>query len=150
MKKFVFPLEKVLRFRTSLLDEEKNKLAELRRDVVETENRIADCHRQIEQSDLEMKESAARGTSILQMRMFNFEIDSARRMIAELEKTLKKQQALAEQQLAVVLEATKDVNGLERLRDKQREEYDEAIRKADDLTISELISSQYVREGHSQ
>lgn len=150
MKKFVFPLEKVLRFRTSLLDEEKNKLAELRRDVVETENRIEDCHRQIEQSDLQMKESAARGTSILQMRMFSFEIDSARRMIAELEKTLKKQQALAEQQLAVVLEATKDVNGLERLRDKQREEYDEAIRKADDLTISELISSQYVREGHSQ
>lgn len=150
MKKFNFPLEKVLRFRTSLLDEEKNRLAELRRDVIETENKIEDCRRQIAQSDLKLKESAMRGTSVMELQMLNFQIDSARRMITELEKTLKKQRALAEKQLAVVLEATKDVNGLERLRDKQREEYNEAVRKEDDLTISELVSSQYVRGDHSR
>ena len=33
MKKFVFPLEKVLKYRTSLLDEEKNRLAGLRREL---------------------------------------------------------------------------------------------------------------------
>lgn len=150
MKKFNFPLEKVLRFRTSLLDEEKNRLAELRRDVIETENKIEDCRCQIAQSDLKLKESAMQGTSVMELQMLNFQIDSARRMITELEKTLKKQRALAEKQLAVVLEATKDVNGLERLRDKQREEYNEAVRKEDDLTISELVSSQYVRGDHSR
>lgn len=149
MKKFNFPLEKVLRFRTSLLDEEKNKLAELRRDVIETESRIEDCQRQIDASDLELKESAAKGTTIQRIQILNFQIDSARNMIEELEKQLKKQQLLVERQLAVVLEATKDVNGLERLKEKQLEEYNEAIRKEDDLTISELVSSQYVRD-HSR
>lgn len=150
MKKFNFPLEKVLKFRTSLLDEEKNRLAELRRDAAETESRIEDCRRQIKQSDLELKESAARGTTIGRIQLLNFEIDSANRMIEELEKQLKKQLFLVERQLAVVLEATKDVNGLERLKDKQREEYNEAIRKEDDLTISELVSSQYLRGDHSR
>ncbi|MBP0981964.1 MAG: flagellar FliJ family protein [Oscillospiraceae bacterium] len=149
MKKFNFPLEKVLRFRTSLLDEEKNKLAELRRDVIETENKIDDCRRQMAESDLELKESAAKGTTIQRIQILNFQIESARNMIEELEKQLKKQQLLVERQLGVVLEATKDVNGLERLKEKQREEYNEAVRKEDDLTISELVSSQYVRD-HSQ
>jgi len=149
MKKFNFPLEKVLRFRTSLLDEEKNKLAELRRDVIETENKIEDCRRQMAESDLELKESAAKGTTIQRIQILNFQIESARNMIEELEKQLKKQQLLVERQLGVVLEATKDVNGLERLKEKQREEYNEAVRKEDDLTISELVSSQYVRD-HSQ
>lgn len=149
MKKFNFPLEKVLRFRTSLLDEEKNKLAELRRDVIETENQIEDCRRQMAESDLELKESAAKGTTIQRIQILNFQIESARNMIEELEKQLKKQQLLVERQLGVVLEATKDVNGLERLKEKQREEYNEAVRKEDDLTISELVSSQYVRD-HSR
>ena len=149
MKKFNFPLEKVLRFRTSLLDEEKNKLAELRRDVIETENQIEDCRRQMAESDLELKESAAKGTTRQRIQILNFQIESARNMIEELEKQLKKQQLLVERQLGVVLEATKDVNGLERLKEKQREEYNEAVRKEDDLTISELVSSQYVRD-HSQ
>ena len=149
MKKFNFPLEKVLRFRTSLLDEEKNKLAELRRDVIETENKIDDCRRQMAESDLELKESAAKGTTIQRIQILNFQIESARNMIEELEKQLKKQQLLVERQLGVVLEATKDVNGLERLKEKQREEYNEAVRKEDDLTISELVSSQYVRD-HSR
>ncbi|MBP1557416.1 MAG: flagellar FliJ family protein [Oscillospiraceae bacterium] len=149
MKKFNFPLEKVLRFRTSLLDEEKNKLAELRRDVIETENKIDDCRRQMAESDLELKESTAKGTTIQRIQILNFQIESARNMIEELEKQLKKQQLLVERQLGVVLEATKDVNGLERLKEKQREEYNEAVRKEDDLTISELVSSQYVRD-HSQ
>lgn len=150
MKKFNFPLEKVLKFRTSLLDEEKNRLAELRRDAAETESRIEDCRRQIERSDLELKESAARGTTIGRIQLLNFEIDGAKIMIEELEKQLKKQLLLVERQLNVVLEATKDVNGLERLKDKQREEYNEAVRKEDDLTISELVSSQYMRGGHSR
>lgn len=150
MKKFNFPLEKVLRFRTSLLDEEKNRLAELRRDAAETESRIEDCRCQIAQSDLKLKETAMRGTDIMQLQMLNYQIDSARRMISELERTLRMQRALVERQLEVVLEATKDVNGLERLRDKQREEYNEAVRKEDDLTISELVSSQYVRGDHSR
>ena len=149
MTKFNFPLEKVLRFRTSLLDEEKNKLAELRRDVIETENKIDDCRRQMAESDLELKESAAKGTTIQRIQILNFQIESARNMIEELEKQLKKQQLLVERQLGVVLEATKDVNGLERLKEKQREEYNEAVRKEDDLTISELVSSQYVRD-HSR
>ena len=149
MKKFNFPLEKVLRFRTSLLDEEKNKLAELRRDVIETENKIDDCRRQMAESDLELKESTAKGTTIQRIQILNFQIETARNMIEELEKQLKKQQLLVERQLGVVLEATKDVNGLERLKEKQREEYNEAVRKEDDLTISELVSSQYVRD-HSQ
>lgn len=150
MKKFVFPLEKVLKYRTSLLDEEKNRLAELRRELSEIESQIENCHRQIDSSDDELKQSAAKGTTVMRLQLLNFEIESARRMIEELEKKRQKQLILVERQLSAVLAATKDVNGLERLKEKQREEYNEAVRKEEDLTISELVGSQYTRSGHSQ
>ena len=146
MKKFIFPLEKVLRFRTSLLEEEKNQLALLRQELHRIEDEIEDNERQLLESDLKMKEIAAKGTSILELNAMHFKIENTRKYIEGLKFSHRAQQKKVDKQLAVVLEATKDVNGLERLKEKQRAEYDEAAAKEENLIISELVSSKYVRE----
>ncbi len=63
---------------------------------------------------------------------------------------LKEQQALQkqqeiEQQLGVVVEATKDVKTLEKLEEKQLEEYNHQAGKENEQFIEEFVSGQTVR-----
>ena len=49
-------------------------------------------------------------------------------------------------QLAVVIERTQEVSGLEKLRDKQREEYNQTVMKEEQENIMEMVTSKYIRE----
>ena len=51
-----------------------------------------------------------------------------------------------ERQLKVVIAASQDVSGLNKLEEKQLEEYQLAAAKADELEIAEFISSRMIRE----
>lgn len=50
-----------------------------------------------------------------------------------------------EQQLAVVVEATKEVSTLEKLEERQLEEYNYAKNKEEELFIDEFVSNQRIR-----
>ena len=52
-------------------------------------------------------------------------------------------------QLQVVLGVKSEVSGLEKLRDKQQEEYDYLLKKESEEIIGELVSGQFIR-GSSQ
>lgn len=54
-------------------------------------------------------------------------------------------QAAIEKQLDVVVEATKDVKTLEKLEEKQLEEYNHAAAKENEQFIEEFVSGQTVR-----
>ena len=146
MKKFVFPLEKVLNYKTAVLDDEKGKLAVLRQELHRIEAEIEENRRQLFENDLHMRETAAKGTSLFELQSMNFQIENTRRHIDGLELSRAVQQRKVDRQLNVVLQATQDVNGLERLKEKQLAEHTEAVRKEENLIISELVGSQYVRE----
>lgn len=150
MKKFSFPLEKVLRYKTSLLQEEKGKLSLLRAELSQIENHIAQCTQQQLDSDCNLKALATKGANILELRCISFQIDNTRSLLEDLEKSRLKQASLVERQLAVVLEVNQSVSGIERLKEKQVESYHEAQLKEDELIIGELVSSKYAYTGHSQ
>lgn len=150
MKKFSFPLEKVLKYKDSLLDEEKNKLAQLRHTLNTIEERIEECKRQLEESDIKLKEHARKGSTVMQLGSLSFQIENTRCLIKDLEQNRQNQEKLVERQLAAVLIATQEVNGLEKLREKQLDEYNETLRKENELFISEMISSQYTRSDRSR
>lgn len=150
MKKFSFALESVLRYKGSLLDEEKNKLNILRAELNRIEDAIKENSRQLLSSDQELKKRAQKGCDIAALRCISFEIDNTRRLLEDLKTRRAKQTQLVEKQLAVVIEAKQSVSGMERLKEKQLESHREAQLKEDELIISELVNAQYVRVGHSQ
>ncbi len=150
MKKFSFPLERVLRYKDSLLDEEKNKLNMLRAELLRIEDTIAENLGQLLSRDEELKALAKKGCGIAELRCISFEIDNTRRMLDALKVSRARQVQLIEKQLAVVLEVQQSVSGIARLKDKQLESYREAQLKEEELIIGELVSADYVRACHSQ
>lgn len=150
MKKFSFPLERVLRYKDALLDEEKNKLNMLRAELLRIEDTIAENLRQLFSRDKQLKAMATKGCGIAELRCISFEIDNTRRMLDALKVSRARQVQLIERQLAVVLEVQQSVSGIARLKDKQLESYREAQLKEEELTVGERVSADYVRAGHSQ
>ncbi len=150
MKKFSFPLESVLRYKGSLLDEEKNKLNILRAELNRLEDEIAENTHQLILSDQELKSLAQKGCSITALRCISFKIDNTRQLLEDLKASRAKQVQLVEKQLAVVVEVKQSVSGMERLKEKHLESYREAQLKEDELIIGELVSTKYARAAHSQ
>lgn len=149
MKKFSFSLDKVLKYKHSSLDEEKNKLAVLRQELDSIDGSIEENRRQLTLSDKKLKKLAAEGTTAFTIQSISFQIENTRRLITELKQKRQRQAVLVEHQLNIVLKATQDVNGIENLREKQLGIYQETVRKEDEQTMSELVGTQYARD-HSQ
>ncbi len=150
MKKFSFPLESVLRYKGSLLNEEKNKLNILRAELIRIEEEIEENLRQLLARDQELKTLAQKGCGIAALRCISFEIDNTRQLLEALKASRAKQSQLVEKQLAVVVEVKQSVSGMERLKEKHLENYREAQLKEDELIIGELVSTSYARAGLPQ
>lgn len=150
MKKFSFPLESVLRYKGSLLDEEKSKLNLLRVELARIDDAIEENLRQLLSCDERLKALAQEGCGISALRCISFEIDNTRQMLEALKINRAKQARLVEKQQAVVVEARQSVSGIERLKEKQLESYHEAQLKEEELTIGELVSTSYARANLSQ
>lgn len=144
MKKFHFSLEKVLQYKDSLLEEEKNKLMEIRVRKNTVDMKIESNERELVQTDRERTEKAAGGMTVVEMQSYSYRIETGRRLIKELMLQQKKLEIEVERQLAVVIACTQEVSGLEKLREKQLEEYNKEADKEQQLIISEMISSKYI------
>jgi flagellar FliJ protein len=64
----------------------------------------------------------------------------------ELRRAIAAKEAQVENQLAVVIEATKDVSTLEKLEERQLDEYKQAQMKEEELFIEEFVSCERVRK----
>lgn len=150
MKKFEFTLQKLMDFREQELDRQKNSLALLQADL-----------KRIEESRELLIEKVAVESEQLE-RVFTLgasatEIAMRKRYIVSLQQEihLKEQQELQkkqeiETQLGVVVEATKDVRTLEKLEEKQIDEYKAAVQKENEQFIEEFVSGQTVRSSMQQ
>ena len=127
MKKFHFTLDKMLRYKDSILEEEKNRLMQIRAEKNAVDTRIEKAEADLVQLDQERCENNNRHIKAL----------------TEEQEKLEKQIA---KQLAVVIERTQEVSGLEKLRDKQREEYNQTVMKEEQENIMEMVTSKYIRE----
>lgn len=146
MKKFHFTLDKMLRYKDSMLEEEKNKLMQIRAEKNSVDTQIEQAQENMNRLDLERTEKAVKGISVIELRGYAYNIDNTRRHLKALAQEQEKLARLVEKQLAVVVERTQEVSGLEKLRDKQLEEYNESVMKEEQLTVMELVSSKYIRE----
>lgn len=143
MKKFHFSLERMLHYKQTILDREKDALSALHADRARLEQSIEDCERRMLEIDMDYKAKALTGVNMLETRSVNFQIDNCRSLIAQRERELVALNAQIEEQTQVVLGLTNEIRGLEKLREKQQAEYDYEVRKQEEEAINEIVSSKY-------
>ena len=144
MKKFNFTLSRMLDYKDQLLDEEKNKLALLRQKKQEIDDHIESLLRELDKLSETMLQEQERGITAFQLLSYESQRTNIRRQIEQ----LKKEQALAKlevkRQVQVVVQATQEVSKLDKLQDKQLEEYKKMVMKAEELEIEEFVSSRRI------
>lgn len=145
MKKFQFSLQKLMDFREQELDRQKNTLsmlqADLRRIREAREVLIGKVDEQSEQLNRVYRMGAAASEIAMRKRYI---VTLQQEIHLKEQQEIQKQQEI-EEQLSVVVEATKDVKTLEKLEEKQLEEYNHQANKENEQFIEEFVSGQTVR-----
>ena len=147
MKKFEFSLRHMRDYRERLLDEEKGTLQRRKAERDQIENDIARLEGDFVALSRKMQEKAEKGTTVIELRKLSAQMDNVRLQIQDLEKALVKAEQRVEKQMDVVVEANKEVTKLDKLEEKQREEYRHQVSKAEEDRIDEFVSQNLTRAG---
>ena len=146
MKKYEFSLKRILDYKNQMLNREKNTLLGLRMERKGLEDKIEDLDRQYELINLEMHEKFKDGMTVSQINVYEFRKTGVR----EEKRTILKRIALLdisiERQQKKVVTAKQEVSGLEKLEEKQLEEYNAAYNKEQEDIIAEFVSTSFTRE----
>lgn len=149
MKRFHFTLQKLKDYREQELDRQKNALSLLQADL----RRIEEAREVLKGKVAEQSEQLERvyklGSTASDIAMRKRYIVTLQQEIHVKEQQAIEKQAEIEQQMSVVVEATKEVKKLEKLEEKQLEEYNHAAGKENEQFIEEFVSGQTVRAVNS-
>lgn len=145
MKKFQFTLQKLMDFREQELDRQKNALAVLQGDLKKIQDRREELVAQVVRYSNDLVAAGSAGVSVAEMAMRKRYIVTLQQEIHECEQRAVLKQQEIDKQLSVVVDATKDVKTLEKLEEKQLEEYKAAEGKENELFIEEFVSGGAVR-----
>lgn len=147
MRKFQFTLERMMSYKEQIETSEKNKLAVLNGKQRDIEQLIEQMNEQTAALSREMNLKAQEsGLSAAELSKYSFEIDNNRKYIRQLAADLQNAKLSVEVQLRAVLRATQEVQGLEKLKEKQHDEFLKDEAKDQENVVSEFISSKLTRE----
>jgi flagellar FliJ protein len=150
LKKFQFTLQKLMDFRQQELDRQKNTLSALQAELQRIYQEKEELIRRVEESSQDLEIICRQGAQA-------FEVSVRKRYIVSLQQEIHAHDASAamkqqeiNKQLGVVVEATKDVRTLEKLEEKQLEDYKAAANKENEQFIEEFVSGQSIRAHNEQ
>ena len=149
MKKFVFTLQRLKEFREQTLDTEKGTLAELRSDLARLEAELEDILAELAALNRRLVEMYEEGTTVNDISVHKRYINAKQQELHMKRHQILMQNRKIEQQLNVVIEATKEVSKLEKLEEHQIEEYKAAELKENEQFIEEFVSNSDWRKAHA-
>lgn len=145
MKKFHFTLDKLLDFKGQVLEKEKNSLASLNARKAEALEMKAALELEMKETQDDFNHRAQKGISAMEMFIFKEHHNTLRLQIEDVKASIVSLDAAVERQLGVVTEASKEVKSLEKLEEKQLEDYKFKAAKADEQFIEEYVNGASVR-----
>ncbi len=144
MKRFAFSLQRMLGFKRSMYEKERNTLALLRAERAALQARRDDTERQMLAMDAEFRQkAAAEGVRIDEVTALSYHRTNSDRLIEQLEGEIARMDAAIEKQLLVVIELDKEVKSLEKLRERQWEEYQAEAAREERERILEIVSGRF-------
>lgn len=139
MKKFKFQLDTVLRYKTQVLDirlaEHGTALANVRRQEGVLEQAVNN-RKACEEEYREMKQT---GLTIADAMKYETGIEVLQRTVQRETEKLKELRKIEEQRRAALVEAKKETQSLEKLKEMKRGEYDSMVAKAEEKEIDDLV-----------
>lgn len=145
MKKFQFSLQKLKDFREQELDRQKNILSIMQGELRTIEESAEQLRRRVAAESEALTVVSAQGIPAYEISLRKRYIVTLQQEIHAKEAQAIKKKAEIEAQLGVVVEATKDVKTLEKLEEKQLEEYKAMETKENEQFIEEFVSNAAVR-----
>ncbi|MBE6836848.1 MAG: hypothetical protein E7509_02470 [Ruminococcus sp.] len=146
MKKYEFSLKRIKDYKTQMLNREKNTLLGLRMEKKGLEEKIADLDKQYELINQEMHKNFKEGMTIAQLNIYEFRKNGVREEKKSILKRINLLDISIERQQKKVVLAKQEVSGLDKLEEKQLEEYIAAYNKEQEDIIAEFVSTSYTRE----
>ena len=141
IKRFQFTLDKLKGYQEQVLSKEKGDLAALRAQQAKYAAEQARVQAELDEANEEFLRKSGSGMTIMEMTLLKEYLNSLSDQIRELEKKIQLEEEKIKFQTKVVVEANKDVSSLEKLEDKQREEYNFKVAKAEEQFIEEYVSN---------
>ena len=136
-------------FRQQELDRQKNTLSVLQAELQLIYEEKDELSRKVEEFSAELEEVCRSGAQAYEISVRKRYIVSLQQEIHARELSAAQKQEEINRQLGVVVEATKDVRTLEKLEEKQLEDYKAAAVKENEQFIEEFVSGQSIRKAQS-
>lgn len=134
-------MDKLKGYKEQVLSKEKGDLAALRAQQAKYAAEQAKVQAELDEANEEFLRKSGSGMTIMEMTLFKEYLNSLSDQIRELERKIQLEEEKIKFQTKVVVEANKDVSSLEKLEDKQREEYNFKVAKAEEQFIEEYVSN---------
>ena len=141
MKKFNFTLQSLKKYNDQMLDSEKSVLGRLRAELAEMQAELDAKTAEYELSIDKLNELVRGGTTAMRLSLHKKYVSSLQQDIYRITGRMAQKRDEVEQQLQRVIDATKEVSKLEKLEEKQLEEYRYAAQKEQEQIIEEFVSN---------
>lgn len=145
MKKFEFSLSHILDYRERLLDEEKGTLQRVKSERDQIADNIQRLKRGFAEASLKMVKAQTEGTTILEIKKINAELENIRLQLEQQKIELQKAELKVEHQMKVVIAANQEVSKLDKLQERQLEEYRHQVNKAEEDRVDEFVAQNLAR-----
>lgn len=146
MKQFEFSLERIRNYKVQVLEKEKKTLGflKLRRD--EIAEKICSMESFRDEKTMQVQQKQIEGVSMRELVSLNYLIEGTRKQIQVLQVELYKAEEIVEAQRKIVLSIYQEKTGMDKLEEKQTEEYRLLEAKAFEGEIMQAISNTMMRK----
>lgn len=144
MKKFNFSLQKVLEIKEQLLENAKIELSNLNGELNKLENLISDLKADYKEFTEEFDRKMVKSVSVPEMAFFKI---SASGMIRQIENKEKEKNIVLyriDEKKKEIIEKNTEISGLEKLKEKELDEYNKKAARSEELFIEEFVSNKMV------
>jgi len=149
MKKFNFTLQSLKRYNDQVLSGEKSVLGRLRAELAEQQSLLDEKTAEYEQSIIKLNSLVSAGTTAMRLSLHKKYVSSLQQDIYRIKAQMAQKREEIEIQLEKVVEATKEVSKLEKLEEKQLEEYRYAAQKEEEQRIEEFVPNGVSNSGEN-
>lgn len=146
MKKFKFTLESLKKYNEQILDSEKNQLGKLRAEYADMQKALEAKNLEYEQAIETLEELMKSGTNVMRVSLHKRYIASLQQDMYRIRAEMASKNEEIQHQLQKVVDATKEVSKIEKLEEKQIEQYKYEEQKESELFIEEFVSNATFRE----
>lgn len=146
MKKFKFRLENVLALRTRIEQDKKRDLALVNKELVEATHKIGLFKGVVNQTSLKMKEKTKDTVDVAQVMFFNSYILQLKQLIQFQHQKVHEINQRLEEKRKILAVATQNRKIIEKLKEKQYDEFMKNAERQEQLFIDDIAISKYIRD----